>query len=163
MKATRVTMRIGIAGSWAIIGVFALLASTPRTEAANINSHGAVCQPLTSADAADLQYTNPGIRNAGTVNRLILCPIPRSPLPSGATSGGFFIDGDNDGGGSTTCSLVSFNFNSQMMLGASTFTRSGTYDQFVSLPIAQLPAFAYVGLFCTLPPGALMRGVTSLQ
>lgn len=42
-----------IVGSWAIIGAFALLASTPQTEAANINTRGSVCQPLTKDDAVD--------------------------------------------------------------------------------------------------------------
>jgi hypothetical protein len=163
MRANRLSLRIAIVGSWMIIGAVALLANTPRTAATNINSHGAVCQPLTSGDAVDLRYTNPGIKNGGTVNRLVLCPIPRSPLASGATQGSFFIDGDNDNGGSTTCSLVTFDFSSQNLLGASTFTVSGTYDKFVSLPAAQLPTFAYAGLFCTLPPGAQLRGVTSVQ
>ena len=146
-------------------GMVVLTAGTEPTVAANINSSGTFCQNFNAAQVTDIDYLASGVRNLNVNPRAVICSVPRSPLAAGATSGVFFVDGRNTGGASTTCTLSSFNFNGTF-LGSTSFTSAAaTYNQFLSLPSAQLGTFAYVSVLCTLPGNAngVLFGVTSFQ
>jgi hypothetical protein len=91
--------------------------------------------------------------------------VPRSPLAVSAASGGVYVDGDNFNGGSTSCTLASYDYLGNFV-GSKAFTSSSTsYDIFLSLPVAQLGFWNYTGVQCTLPPNGngVLRGVTSVQ
>jgi hypothetical protein len=142
------------------------IALSPRAASSNINTHAAECQTqswpqdnlLHSADSVETDSTTAS-------NTWISCGVPRSPLASGAQFGYFYVDGDNFNGASTVCDLESYDFNGTL-LGVTAFSsQASSYDQLLSLPAAQLPFRAYVGIECLLPAHGMgdLRGVTSLQ
>ncbi len=148
----------------AALGALALLTAIgPAARAVNINTHGTACQPGSGSQAADFNYSQGGIVNAATGNRVVLCPVTRSPLPPTFAQATFYIDGTNPPGASTTCSLVSYDYTG-VLLGSSNFTTSlATFDQLVNLTPAQATTYAYVSLFCSVPPQGTLLGVTSVQ
>jgi hypothetical protein len=143
-----------------------LLGTASPAGAANINTAGADCHAFFTDQQASVNYLNVGMSVGESM--LVQCPIPRGPLATGATAGSFFIDGKTPASTSTTCTVVSYNFDSTME-GSISFTETNTgtvpknFDHFVSFPAAQMSAFAYVSLFCDLGAGGMIFGVTSLQ
>ena len=90
----------------------------------------------------------------------VVCSLPRSPLDPVARDAGFWIDGD---GAHTSCTLTSYDFNGTF-LGSKTFFNSPEhYDMLLVLPAAQASYYAYTYLWCQIPPGGVLRGVTSVQ
>lgn len=141
-------------------------AAVAPAPAANLNVNAAECQS-TFPPQDNLIHSDFGVSTPATwqFSLAIACALPRSPLAPGATSGGFYIDGDNRNGASTSCAIASWDYTG-LFLGATSFTTSDAhYDQFVSLPATQLTFWAYVTMNCQLPPNgnATLRGVTSLQ
>ena len=158
MMKSRFLMLLALAGI--------LIISTlhvPAARAANINTSGAgTCQGVLGPNP-NLIIVGSGITNAGSTAVEVMCSVPRSPLASGATSGGFYVDGFVQTSGVTmTCFLSSYDYTG-IPLGSSQFVVSGKFDAFVSLPAAQLTTYAYVNLNCLLPSAASLLGVTSLQ
>ena len=150
---------------------FAVMAASPasRVQAANITIKGGTCHALQFMPTPvpePLHFSDGSIANpTGNSNYAVVCDVPRQPLAPGATSGGFYVDGTNFPGQSTSCSIESFNYNG-FFLGLVVFTESAsTYDHFVSLPASQLGTWAYVALNCSLPGSAFgsLIGVTSVQ
>lgn len=157
LKALTIT-KIGSLLTIATIGLFGI---APNADATNINTHGAACQNYFPSQVGDMDYNPSGLKNVNSAPRSVVCPISRSPLPSGNAS--FYVDGSNPSGSSTTCTISSYNFNGTF-LGSSTFTDSAAnFDHLVSLPAAQVPTFAYVSALCTLPASGMLRGITALQ
>jgi hypothetical protein len=144
-----------------VITLITSMAYVPAAHAVNLNSSApGICQS---------RYANPGIfltsgvANTGTTDPLYLvCTVARSPLPSGATTGSFYVDGTNNPGGTTNCAIFSYNYTGET-LGAASFTATNSYDMLLTLPAAQLSTWAYVILECSIPPGGVLYGVTSLQ
>ena len=131
--------------------------------AGNINTSGVICQNYFAGQALDIDYLTIGVRNINPAPRQVICAVPRSPLGS-ATTGEFFVDGHNNTGYSTSCTVTVYNYTGDF-LGARSFTRSGDYDQLVTFPSSQLPMFAYVSVLCTLPGSgnATLYGITAVQ
>jgi hypothetical protein len=100
--------------------------------------------------------------NQGPGYLFVDCTVVRSPLAPGSTTGWFYVDGTNNPGESTICTLFSFNFNGTAQF-TSSFTATGTYDVLVTFPVAELGTYAYVNLECRLPVGSILYGVTSLN
>ncbi len=138
------------------------------TRAANINIGASTCQAGYQAESQDtvLHFVN-GVESLGNVASLpyIVCSLPRSPLAAGATFGGFYVDGDNIFGATTTCTIWSYDYTGAFLGSASGSSAASSYDMFLSLPAAQLPTYAYTYLTCRLAKGgnSNVRGVTSLQ
>ena len=139
-------------------------------QAANLNTNAVSCQQFLAPGngRTDEILRQPGFVMTNTDvegTRPIICDLTRSPLIAGATSGGFYVDGDNFNGASTTCAVYSIDYTG-VFLGASGFNTSApTYDIFISLPAAQLPTYAYTHLDRDLPAhgNGRLRGITSLQ
>lgn len=147
-------------------GAVLLMSAVASAPAANINTNATECQAQSWPQDAII-HTEKGIATASDVISpvWISCSVLRSPLVSGATSGGFWVDGDNRNGATTVCSLASYDYTGQF-LGASSFSTPGTsYDIFLSLPVAQLGFWAYTGITCVLPGhgDSTLRGITSVQ
>ena len=134
--------------------------------AANINTNATECQAQFWPQQDDIVHTETGIRtSAASDDRWISCAVPRSPLAPGATSGGFYVDGDAQNGASVVCSLASYDYTGTFLGSASFFSPGPHFDIFLPFSSAQLGYWAYTGITCVLPAhgnGAL-RGVTSLQ
>jgi hypothetical protein len=95
----------------------------------------------------------------------VVCSVPRSPLAVGATSGSFYVDGDNFSGATTSCTLYSYNYDGTY-LGSVGFSAAELhFDRLVTLPAAQLSMWAYVYMECAIPGNQVsqIRGVTSVQ
>jgi len=148
-----------------LISLFALaaivmLAWSPasQVQAANITIKGGTCHAL---QFMPTPVPEPLHFPTGDRNYAVVCDVPREPLAIGAAVGGFYVDGTNFPGLSTTCSIESFNYTG-FFLGLQVFTDSATtFDHFVSLPASQLGTWAYVELNCS--GFNQLIGVTSVQ
>jgi len=159
-----------------------LLAGAPLlpAHAVNINTSAVACQQAVFQLAPSDKQNRIGIIDAGVVNMtnvptLVICPVPRSPLAASATSGGFWLDGDNFLNSlvtvQTTCNVASFTYQGTLH-GWSGFTATeASYDRFVSLPSSMLGFYDYVSVNCLLPAYhdqlrtylGVFRGVTASQ
>jgi hypothetical protein len=133
----------------------------------NINTHTTQCH-ATNPDSMDLIiHDATGVRTGPDVNapQAITCSVPRSPLADPSHSFGFYVDGDNLGGAATICWITSYDYTGNYLGGTAFSTASPKYDQFLSLPAAQLSWWAYTSLTCWLPEKGrgVLRGVTSMQ
>ncbi|HKE96649.1 MAG TPA: hypothetical protein VKB34_20230 [Povalibacter sp.] len=153
----------------AVLTVAAMAVPASRVHAANITIKGGTChalQFLPTPVPEPLHFSSGSIANpTGDSSYSVVCDVPREPLALNAAAGGFYVDGTNFPGQSTTCSIESFNYNGFFM-GLVVFTESAsTYDHFVSLPASQLGTWAYVALNCSLPANGFgsLIGVTSVQ
>jgi hypothetical protein len=154
------TSKVLISSVFAVcaVGLFGL---APNASAANLNTHGAVCQPYIQTETLD--YNSFGVRNLSGGDRTAVCPMVRSPLASTGSSGGFYVDGANPVGGTTHCTLSSHDFTGDF-LGSQTFSDSSDqFSRFLSLPEWQVPTYAYVAVVCTMPDGGILHGVTAIQ
>src|SRR5262245_41365415 len=66
----------------------ALLGVVQQSSATNINTIGSVCTMFGNLPATDIVYVPAGVLNNQSTFRYVSCAVPRSPLASGATSGG---------------------------------------------------------------------------
>ena len=148
----------------------ALLPLGATAQAGNLNTSGAVCQNFNAAQALDIDYLTNAVRNVNAAARPVICSVPRSPLPSGATPE-FFVDGRNNASTCTTCTLTMYLFTgviaaTQSFTECAPATGAVTWDRLVAFPSLPGPdTFDYASLLCTLPGGAagLLYGVTALQ
>jgi len=156
--------RKAVAGIFA--GALALSLGAAPADAVNINTHGSICQAAMGTQRADINvFINQGVVNVNAAARTVTCAVPRSPLGSSATSAQFFVDGDNFNGQQIICILSSYQFDGTL-LGSIGFNSSAAhYDQLLTLPLAQVPTFAYVTLGCQLAgnSNSMLRGITAVQ
>lgn len=167
-------MRTHVLGLLAIVSLVALCGSAVApTQAANINMTAANCQP-TDRSQQEVWHLASGTSNnqvafTGSTRLDLACDVPRSPLAVGATSGGFYVDGDNIGGTRTDCIVYATSYTGAPLGGAGFSSTATSYDQFLSLPVSMLGTFSYTSMACTISniTGAgkygRLRGVTSLQ
>jgi hypothetical protein len=150
---------------WSLYGVVAaiVLSASPvaPARAANINMGTVDCQPhLTTGQPLALAGVN-GMYNLSQSQQAdVVCSLPRSPLASGATVAGFYVDGDGAG---TSCTVLSYDFTGAFLGSNFFFGSAAHYDTFLSLPAAQATFYAYTYLWCQIPPGGVLRGVTAIQ
>lgn len=153
--------------------VLSAIPSLPA-QAANINTTALACQQYLFPESGrtdelvrSFNYITTNSDTEHTVS--IVCDVTRSPLIAGATSGGFYMDGDNlNVGGNvwfTACTLNSYDYTGVLLGSVGFQSQAPSYDVYISLPAAQLPTYAYTSLFCVLPPHGIgrIRGITSLQ
>lgn len=146
----------------------AVLASASTTALAdNINTSGVICQNFNAREATDIDYLTTGVRNLAASSRDIICAIPRSPLNS-PPSPTFYVDGHNNAGTSTTCTVTVYSFGG-IVRSTQTFTENGgtgglTWDFPVTLS-PQPDFFDYASLLCLIPAsiGGSIFGVTAVQ
>jgi len=142
--------------------------SVSPARAANVNMGTNECNAGAFSESQDtVLHSSTSVSSTGNVVSLpfIVCALPRSPLQPGATFGGFYIDGDNFFGATTSCTITSVDYTG-LFLGSSTVSSTAlSFDMFVTLPAAQLPTYAYTYLICRLGKfgNSTLRGVTSLQ
>lgn len=167
-------MRTHVLCLLAMVSVVAFCGSAVApTQAANINMTAANCQP-TDRSQQEVWHLSGGTSNnqnafTGAHTLDLTCDVPRSPLVAGATSGGFYVDGDNIGGTRTDCVIFATSYTGAPLGGAGFTATTSSYDRFLSLPASMLTTFAYTNMSCTISNinGAgqygRIRGVTSLQ
>lgn len=149
-------------GSFIIGAVASLSSSTAGAD--NINTSGTTCQNYNASQALDIDYLGKGVRNVNASARSVICSVPRSPRPAG-TSAEFFVNGHNDTGTSTSCTLIVTSYLGAPVTSFS-FTRSaGDWDQPVTFAAGAVSTYDYVSLLCTLPGGGagLIHGITAVQ
>src|SRR5262245_9628987 len=144
------------------------LAATPLApgSATNLNIGAVECQ-VAFATAAEIFRTDYGVDTLDTTAtpQSIICSVPRSPLTSAVVNGGFYVDGDNYNGASTSCAISSFDQDGHLAQIATFTTAAAHYDVFVSILADRMPVLGHTTLSCVLPAHAngMLRGVTSLQ
>jgi hypothetical protein len=157
------TMRAKILKLGSLFLAAALASLGSAAHADNINTSGTVCNNFNAGQAQDVDYLGTGVRNLNASPRTVVCAIPRSPLQAGATPQ-FFVDGTNSGTNTTFCTLFTYSFGGTITQSFS-FSRTGTYDQFVSFAANGVGTFDYASVVCTLPgsAGGTLFGATSVQ
>ena len=155
---SRLTMLPGL-----ILSIVLLCFEVSPAQATNINLGATGCQTFLPGDASALVHWGNGPQNFyGTTTIAVVCSLPHSPLAVGLDAA-WFVDGSNGVGTTTSCALASYNYNG-VFLGSANFDNSLTvYDQYLFLPAAQVPYWAYTNLWCQLPPGASLTGVAVIQ
>lgn len=144
-----------------------LLGASPLARAgATIFTTANFCHSSAPSYVPDIFYAVMATINIHpTDDRWVSCPIPRTPLDAGAQFGHFYVDGDNLHGGTTSCSVMSYDYIGRF-LGSRQFTTAAqTYDMWVEFPASLLPQWAYATLFCTFPGNwsGQIRGFASFQ
>jgi hypothetical protein len=132
----------------------------------NTNVNANECQLASSWGPQDnIVHSDQGVSTAPGVTQplLVVCSLPRSPLPSGLTFGTFYIDGDNFGA-TTSCTISSFDYTGAFLGSASFSTFLPKYDWSLTLPLAQLGYWAYTEVSCMLPANGagILRGFTAV-
>jgi hypothetical protein len=144
------------------------LAVTPLAPAGatNLNIGAVECQ-VAFATAAQIFRTDYGVDTLDTTEtpQSIICSVPRSPLTSAVIDGGFYIDGDNYNGASTSCAISAFDQDGHLAQIATFTSAAAHYDAFVSILAGRLAVLGHTTLSCVLPAHAngMLRGVTSIQ
>src|SRR5437868_1031525 len=100
-----------------VLSAFAGLAS-----ADNINISASSCSNYNSGEAQDVDRLMFGVRNNATSTRSVICAFPRSPANDGASLP-FIVDGNNDAGTSTSCTVTVYTQNGTVE-GSKLFTGS---------------------------------------
>jgi len=139
---------------------------SPARAATTIFTTANYCRTGTSTFLPDIFYSVFSTINIHPTDDMwVSCSIPRAPLDAGAQFGHFYIDGDNLFGGTTSCSVMSYDYIGRF-LGSREFTTTAkTYDMWVEFPASMLPQWAYTTLFCSIPPNwsGQIRGFASFQ
>ena len=134
--------------------------------AANINVGASECQGNFSPGNT-LVHAGIGVmtEDGEDTPQSVICAVPRATVNGTSSTGGFYVDGDNLNGASTSCGLFSFDPDGQLAQSASFTTAAAHYDVFLSLDVARLNANGHITLRCMLPAHAngVLRGVTSVQ
>jgi len=156
-------------GSVLLVGTLASLGAAAH--AGNINTSGVICQNYNAAQALDIDYFTDAVRNINPAPRPVICSIPRSPLPAGFTPR-FFIDGHNDAGTCTPCTVTLYNFDgapagSQTLTNCAPAAGPSNWSQFVNFAAIVPPDefYNYASVMCTLPGNGagLVYGATAIQ
>jgi hypothetical protein len=126
-------------------------------ESANINTHGAACNPFNAAEATDIDYLVSGVRTIATSARRVICPVPRHPVSGPGQT--FWVDGANSPGRSTLCSVYSHSYQGEFRSAISFSESTATYDHPASL--SAVGFYDYVSVVCNLPAsgGGVLFGV----
>jgi hypothetical protein len=157
----------------------ACLASSASTAYAdNLNTSGTICHSLNSSEAQAITTSTFGVRNTtpGTTStsiRSIVCSVPRAPLASFGpfVVPSYFIDGRNNPGTCTQCTLSMYSFNGVTM-ATGTVTGCGTnapVDWDLAVPMPAIAAgsdiYAYASVTCKLPGNSdgVLYGITAIQ
>jgi hypothetical protein len=152
-----------------LVFAVAVLSASPieSIQAANINGHGTLCLPFEGRDnAANFIMDAVGLynRGGGVANGVAfaLCPAVRSidTTPTGIVA--FFVDGDNFVGGTTTCTLYSYDYTGTFLGSVQGQSSARSYDMYLTLPPEQASFWAYTSVACEIPAGGRLRGVTSV-
>ena len=152
----------GILPAAAVVTV-GLLGVTQQAAAVSINTPASVCNMYGNRSPTEIVYSDVGVSNATDSFKYIMCAVPRSPLS--ATTGGFYVDGENSNGASTTCTASSYDYNGTFKAAKSFTSSAARYGNFLAFTNAELPPGAYVSLVCKLPASnsGLLRGITAIQ
>lgn len=131
---------------------------------ANINTSGTACQNYNAAEALDIDYLVSGVRNVNASPRSVICPLPRSPIAAG-TRAGFWINGHNDDGTTTACTLFVTSYLGRPVGSMSFTATAGDWDTLVEFAADVVTTYDYVSVLCSLPGngGGVIRGVTARQ
>lgn len=144
--------------------------ASATASADNINTSGTICHNYNASEATDIDFFTNGVENVNALPRVIICAIPRSPLKS-TPSPTFFVDGHNNPGTVTSCTVTIYDFTGAVQRMQS-FTEAGgaaglTWDFPVNMltPAGQPGVFDYASLQCVIPGsrGGRIFGVTAVQ
>ena len=147
-----------------VAGVLGLMVGASEAHATSIVIHASLCR--SASNSSDIVPSNGGVKNnSSSSSRDVYCSIPRVvPVPDGAATWNFLVDGTNPSGKSTSCTLSAFNFQGTQVGGAQSFTTSATkYDQMLFLDAALVNSLDYTVLFCKLPPKGVLLGLASVD
>src|SRR5882672_6209260 len=95
----------------------------PPAHADIVNIAANSCGSAPDAGLVALDSIGEKLNPYATALALMTCSVPYSPLPATATAMGFYVDGDNRLGQTTTCTVLSADYTGQFGATAS-FTSS---------------------------------------
>jgi hypothetical protein len=116
-------------------------------------THGAVCKPYGNSATTGLYSYGSGAYNYAGSSLGVICPLTRSGFTP-ASGYGVWVDGTTGSSTSTIyCSLTSYNYNGSYVGGTSFSFTGGTFDKYITLTQAQVPYYASLSLYCSVPYG----------
>lgn len=139
-----------IASLPALLAAGTALTAVPHTAHAMTTISATICRP-TQNNASGIVYYAGGIQNGAASDMLVFCPVVRT-VPATNNGLGVWVDGTTAVGTSMSCTLDSRNFNGAI-LGSVSFTATGTFDRYLSLPASQVPTYSSQTVYCGLPGG----------
>lgn len=158
-------------GTLFLAGVLASVGTSAHAD--QINTSGSICHFLAAAQAGDFGYTMNAIFNASTANRDVVCPVPYPTFSSLFDTATFSVDGHNDPGTSTTCTVFVLGEDGAT-IDSDTYSESApvsppgnangrNWEHESSFPNTFLVGFNTVTAVCTIPGNrdARIRGVTA--
>ena len=148
-----------------VLSALALAATAVATNvgAAQINSNGSVFQPYNASEATRIDYLGTGVRTLASTPTYVIASVDRNPSTGGQT---VYIDGTHSGAQTTTCSVLSYNYNGTVLSSQSVNATavSGAWERTVRFTPAQSTNWAYFSVLCLLPAngaGVLLGVATS--
>jgi len=142
----------------ALVGFAAL--GTQTSAFALTTQHGTVCKPYGNSNTAGLYSYINGAFNYSGASLGVACPVVRT-VAAPASGFSVWVDGTASTG-TVSCTLYSYNFNNTY-LGSVSFSATGTFDQLLTLPQAQVPTYSSQVVYCYLPANGGVFDVEPVQ
>ncbi|WP_044238163.1 hypothetical protein [Chondromyces apiculatus] len=135
-----------------VLTALALAATAVATNvgATQLNSNGSAFQPYNASQATVIDYFGTGVRTIASTPTYVVASVDHNPSTSGQT---VFIDGTHSGSQTTTCSVLSYNYNGTILSSQSVNATavSGAWERSVRFTPAQSTNWAYFSVLCLLP------------
>ena len=138
-----------------LLTTLALMGLHAGSQASTVTTqHGSECGPYGSSQSAHPYIDESGAWNVANGSRSVICPVTRVG-PVSFLGLKVWIDGYAPPGSAVTCQLWSLNYDG-VVLAAPSFNLTGTgasFDRYLALSQAQVPAYSSQVVVCTLPSG----------
>jgi hypothetical protein len=156
-----------------VLSAGALTWSGAVADAGEITVAGAVCRSFHPAAAGNLDFQPSGVLNVSPLINdppiPVVCSIPR-PAGTAGVAPMFYVDGQNNPGTCTSCTITIYHFfgtlaASQSFTTCNTATGPLSWDHPVtfSSSAAAISPDDYASALCTIPTGGVIYGVTEFQ
>ena len=155
--------KIGLSLVAAVAGMVSLIGDV---NAASLNTHGTAFQPYNQASGDTIGYSSLGVYTVVQQNVQVVGPVIRSPTNS--STQGFYIDGSNAAGATTSFVLFAYDYQGNLQSSVS-FDASAPNDSDAYYDLYQtlspIDDYSYVSLLADLPANdrGTLRGVTAVQ
>ena len=153
-------MKIGASFAGALLGTLSMIGDANADN--HVITHGAAAAAFNASESNLIDYISQGARTVSTSPQMVIVPVVRSPATTGVPQG-FYVDGTNTAGQTTSFTLTAFDYNGSFQSSVSFSSNLANYDLFQQL--SPITVFSYVNLLATLPANGngVLLGVTALK
>lgn len=126
-----------------------LFMATPA-QATQVNSPGTACQAYNASQVTDIDYLISGVRNLAGTARSVICPIMRTPLDAGVSTGTVWVTGYNSGA-TTSITVYAMSTSGTVLGSQSTSSSASSYTIPLNFTSSQLNFATMTSALVTLP------------